>query len=292
MKKMQIASWPLSRGGFLGCILWWMFLPSLKDSWAARFGAASRLGSLEFFWSWEMNGWEFAGTMPSHKCYLATKCYCMTDNKLSRGRLMLIYWFSRDVFSFSHHFFFIIAKTSKDGNFCSGSFRWVGLSDVPLRQWFMKDQSFMWLPADPANPEVLGVIHLVSVWSQVKHGYPKRGVTSKVQKWQKLIHSLWNTVKHWTIYWLEKSLAGLHFPEWWMLVVYRLVLKSYFPLPNQNPKISWRTNRQKKLLVHSNELAKLYPTDWLGKFHPQRQNFISSVACASGDFMPRSGGLR
>ena len=28
----------------------------------------------------------------------------------------------------------------------------------------MKDQSFMWLPADPANPEVLGVIHLVSVY--------------------------------------------------------------------------------------------------------------------------------
>ena len=31
MKKMQIASWPLSRGGFLGGILWWMFLPTLKD---------------------------------------------------------------------------------------------------------------------------------------------------------------------------------------------------------------------------------------------------------------------
>ena len=30
----------------------------------------------------------------------------------------------------------------------------------------MKDQSFMWLPADPANPEVLGVIHLVSEPSQ------------------------------------------------------------------------------------------------------------------------------
>ena len=80
-------------------------------------------------WFWEMNGLEFAGTMPSHKCDLATKCYWMTDNKLSRGRLMLIYWFSRDVFSFSHHFFYIIAKTSKDGNFCSGRFRWVGLSD-------------------------------------------------------------------------------------------------------------------------------------------------------------------
>lgn len=114
-------------------------------------------------WFWEMNGWEFAGTMPSHKCDLATKCYWMTDNKLSRGRWMLIYWFSRDVFSFSHHFFYIIAKTSKDSNFCSGSGSWVGWSDVPLRQWFMKDQSFMWLPADPANPEVLGVIHLVSV---------------------------------------------------------------------------------------------------------------------------------
>ena len=25
MKKMQIASWPLSRGGFLWCILWWIF---------------------------------------------------------------------------------------------------------------------------------------------------------------------------------------------------------------------------------------------------------------------------
>lgn len=25
MKKMQIASWPLSRGGFLGGILWWIF---------------------------------------------------------------------------------------------------------------------------------------------------------------------------------------------------------------------------------------------------------------------------
>lgn len=176
-------------------------------------------------------------------------------DKLSRGRLMLIYWFSRDVFSFSHHFFFFIAKTSKDSNFCSGSFRRVGWSDVPLRQWFMKDQSFMWLPADPANPEVLGVIHLVSVWSQVKHGDKNRSDDSKVQKWQKLKNTVcetqWNTEPDW----LEKSLAGLHFPEWWMLVVYRLVLKSYFPLRNQNPKISWRTHRQKKLLVHSNELA-------------------------------------
>ena len=36
-----------------------------------------------------------------------------TDNKLSRGRLMLIYWFSRDVFSFSHHFFLYHCKNFK-----------------------------------------------------------------------------------------------------------------------------------------------------------------------------------
>ena len=55
----------------------------------------------------------------------------------------------------------------------------------------MKDQSFMWLPADPANPEVLGVIHLVSVWSQVKHGDKKRSDDSKGPKMAKIEkHSL------------------------------------------------------------------------------------------------------